>query len=94
MVGKIYVVTRIITAVNGFGIFQHRGFSKPRVLCMIMFIVLGIAAVAGYSGLFGAEAPDLRAATATLFVLLPIGATLQVRRLRAGVPPTAVHLRT
>ncbi len=121
--GQIYVVTTIITCVTGFGIFQHGGFGKPHVLGIITLVVLGVAAVAGYSNLFGrasrhvetvsysatlffhfipgisetstrlppgsplvanADAPALQVATGVLFAAFLVGATLQVRRLRAA----------
>jgi uncharacterized membrane protein len=53
LLGKIYVIATILTCLTGFGIFQHGGFNKAHVLGMIMLVVLGIAAVAGYSNLFG-----------------------------------------
>jgi uncharacterized membrane protein len=131
LVGKIYVVTTVITAVTGFGIFQHGGFGKPHVLGIITLVVLFVAAIAGSSRLFGraspyvetvsysatfffhtipgitetatrlplgaplvasAEAPELQAATAALFILFLLGATLQVRRLRAGASTSTVHV--
>jgi uncharacterized membrane protein len=122
LLGKVYVVGTIITCVTGFGIFQHGGFGNAHVLGIITLVVLGVAAVAGNSNLFGrasryvetvsysatfffhfipaitetstrlppgsplvasADAPALQVATAVLFVAFLIGATLQVRRLRA-----------
>jgi hypothetical protein len=121
-VGQVYVIMTVLTCLTGFGIFQHGGFGKPHVLGIVTLVVLAVAAVAGYSRLFGRaspyvetvsysvtfffhwipaiaetstrlplgapllaspEAPELQAATAALFVVLLIGATLQVRRLRA-----------
>lgn len=120
--GKLYVLTTVITCLTGFGIFQHGGFGKPHVLSVLTLVVLVVAAVAGYSRLYGraspyvetvsysatflfhlipgitetstrlplgaplvanAEAPALQAATAALFIAFLIGATLQVRHLRA-----------
>jgi uncharacterized membrane protein len=127
--GKIYIITTILTCLTGFGIFQHGGFGKPHVLGIITLVVLGVAYVAGYTRLYGrlspyietvsysatflfqlipgvtetttrlplgapllpsAEAPALQATSAVLFVVFLIGATLQVRRLRArlGQPAT------
>jgi hypothetical protein len=121
-VGQVYVIMTVLTCLTGFGIFQHGGFGKPHVLGIVTLVVLAIAAVAGYSRLFGRaspyvetvsysatfffhwipaiaetstrlplgapllsspEAPELQAATAALFVVFLIGATLQVRQLRA-----------
>jgi uncharacterized membrane protein len=53
LLGKIYVVTTIVTCVTGFGIFQHGGFGNAHVLGIITLVVLGVAAVAGHSNLFG-----------------------------------------
>ena len=58
LVGKIYVITTIVSCVNGFGIFQHGGFGKAYVLGIITLVVLGIALVAGNkSKLFGSASP-------------------------------------
>jgi uncharacterized membrane protein len=128
LLGKVYVVTTIVTCLTGFGIFQHGGFGNAHVLGIVTLVVLGVAAVAGHSSLFGraarhveavgysatfffhliptitetstrlppgsppvanADAPVLRVATALLFVAFLIGATLQVRRLRAARPASS-----
>lgn len=121
-VGQVYVIMTVLTCLTGFGIFQHGGFGKPHALGIVTLVVLAVAAVAGYSRVFGrasryvetvsysatfffhwipaitetstrlplgaplvanADAPELQAATAALFVAFLIGATLQVLRLRA-----------
>jgi uncharacterized membrane protein len=51
--GKIYVFTTVVTAATAFGIFQHGGFGKPHALAVITLVVLMVAALAGYSQLFG-----------------------------------------
>ncbi len=53
LVGKIYVVTTVITCLTAFGIFQHGGFGKAHVLAIITLVVLGVAWVAGTSRVFG-----------------------------------------
>ncbi len=122
LVGKIYVVTTVLTCLTGFGIFQHGGFGKPHVLGIVTLVVLGIAWLAGYTNVFGrlsayvetvsysatflfhmipaitetttrlplgapllpnADAPQLQTASGVLLLLFLIGATLQVRALRA-----------
>lgn len=132
MTGMTYVITTLITVLTGFGIFEHGGFGKPHILGIVTLLVLGIAAIAGYSRLLGRaspyvetasysltfffhfipgvtetatrlplgaplvaspEAPELQAVIGALFVLYLIGATLQVRRLRASAPMTPVHAR-
>lgn len=126
--GKLYIVTTILTCLTGFGIFQHGGFGKPHALGVLTLLVLVLAAVAGRTQLLGrasrhvevvsysatfffhlipamtetttrlpldapllanAEAPELQAATGVLFVLIVIGAALQVRRLGAERGVTA-----
>ena len=52
--GKTYVITTALTALTGFGIFQHGGFGKPHVLGVITLIVLAVAWAAGRTALFGA----------------------------------------
>lgn len=121
--GQIYVITTILTCLTALGIFQHGDFGKPHALALLTLLALGVAAVAGYSRLFGrasryietvsysatflfhwipaitetstrlppgaplvanADAPELQAAAAVLFIAFLAGATLQVRRLRRG----------
>jgi hypothetical protein len=53
MLGKVYVITTIITCLTGFGIFQHGGFGKPQVLGIVTLAVLGVAGVARYTNLYG-----------------------------------------
>src|SRR5471032_1927279 len=53
MLGKVYIVTTILTCLTGFGIFQHGGFGKPHVLGIITLVVLGIAGLAGSTRVFG-----------------------------------------
>ncbi len=52
-VGKVYVITTILTCLTGFGIFQHGGFGKPHMLGILTLLVLGVAALAGRTTLFG-----------------------------------------
>src|SRR3989475_9094500 len=53
LVGRLYVVTTVITCLTGFGIFQHGGFGKPHALGIITLVALVVAGVAGYSRVFG-----------------------------------------
>lgn len=54
--GRIYVVTTVLTCLTGFGIFQHGGFGKPHALGVLTLLVLGIAASAEYTRTFGRAA--------------------------------------
>jgi len=51
--GKTYVITTALTALTGFGIFQHGGFGKAHALGVITLVVLAVAWVAGRTALFG-----------------------------------------
>jgi uncharacterized membrane protein len=74
-VGKIYVVTTILTCVTGFGIFQHGGFGKAHVLGVITLLVLVIAFVSGSkTRLFGRWSPYIETVSYSLtffFHLIP-----------------------
>lgn len=86
--GQIYLWTTIITCLTGFGIFQHGGFGKPHALGVLTLLVLGAAAVAERTGLFG----RLSAYVATLSYSLTFflhfipGITETFTRLPAGQP--------
>jgi len=51
--GKTYVITTALTALTGFGIFQHGGFGKAHALGVITLVVLAVAWAAGRTALFG-----------------------------------------
>jgi len=55
-VGKVYVITTILTCLTGFGIFQHGGFGKPHALGIITLVVLALAMGAEKYGWFGRAA--------------------------------------
>ena len=83
LVGRIYVTTTVITCLTGFGIFQHGGFGKPHVL--------GVAAVAGNSRLFGRASPYVETISYSatfLFHMIP-GITETSIRLSLGAPLVA-----
>jgi hypothetical protein len=86
--GKIYVLTTVITCLTGFGIFQHGGFGKPHVLGIITLVVLGVAALAGYTKLFGRASPYLETVSYSatfLFHWIP-AITETTTRLPLGAP--------
>lgn len=86
--GRLYVVTTILTCVTGFGIFQHGGFGKPHVLGILTLVVLAVAALAGRGRGFGRAAPYVEtvAYSATFFFHLIPGFTETLTRL----PPAAL----
>lgn len=86
--GKTYVVTTVLTCLTGFGIFQHGGFGKPHVLGIITLVVLGVAALAARTPLFGRAAPYLETVSYSLtffFHMIP-GVTETSTRLPLGAP--------
>ena len=88
LVGKIYVITTILTCLTGFGIFQHGGFGKPHALGIITLVVLGVAAVAGYTRLYGRASPYIETVSYSatfLFHMIP-GITETTTRLPLGAP--------
>ena len=88
MLGKVYVVTTIVTCVTGFGIFQHGGFGKPHALGIITLAVLAVAAVAGYTNLFGRASRYVETVSYSatfLFHLIP-AITETSTRLPLGAP--------
>lgn len=88
LVGRVYVITTVITCLTGFGIFQHGGFGPPHVLGVITLVVLLVAAVAGKTRLFGRAAPYLETVSYSatfLFHLIP-AITETSTRLPLGAP--------
>jgi uncharacterized membrane protein len=88
LLGKIYIVTTVVTSLSGFGIFQHGGFGKPHVLGIVTLVVLAVAAVAGYTRLFGAASRYVETVSYSatfLFHLIP-GVTETTTRLPFGKP--------
>jgi len=86
--GKVYVVTTILTCLTGFGIFQHGGFGKPHVLGVITLLALLVAAVAGRWKLLGRASPYVETVSYSatfLFHLIP-AITETSTRLPLGAP--------
>lgn len=88
LLGKVYVWGTVLTCITGFFIFHHGGFGKPHVLGIITLIVLGIAAVAGYTNLFGRASRYVETVGYSLtvfFHFIPL-ITETSTRLPAGAP--------
>jgi uncharacterized membrane protein len=86
--GKVYVITTVLTCLTGFGIFQHGGFGKAHVLGIITLVVLGIAALAGRTTLFGRASAYVETISYTatfLFHMIP-AITETSTRLPFGAP--------
>ncbi|TCO80537.1 putative membrane protein [Plasticicumulans lactativorans] len=86
--GRLYVVTTVITCVTGFGIFQHGGFGKPHALGILTLVVLAVAALAERGRGFGRASPYVEtvAYSATLFFHLIPGFTETLTRLPPAAP--------
>jgi uncharacterized membrane protein len=78
-VGQTYLITTLITAATGLGIYQHGGFGAPHVLSLLTIAALVVGTLAASSTLFGRASRYVQ----TLLVLFLIGIALQIRWLRA-----------
>lgn len=86
--GKVYFITTALTAITGFGIFQHGGFGKPHALGVLTLVVLGIIVVASRTQLYGrwSKITEVVGYSATfLFHMIP-GITETTTRLPPGAP--------
>lgn len=89
--GKVYVITTIITCITSLGIFQHGGFGKPHVLAILTLVVLGIAALASTPRIFGRASRYVETVSYSatfLFHLIP-AITETSTRLPRGAPLVA-----
>ncbi|HEX2011104.1 MAG TPA: hypothetical protein VJN44_09230 [Roseateles sp.] len=86
--GRIYVITTVLTCLTGFGIFNHGGFGKAHVLGIATLLVLAAAWSAGRLGLFGAAAAYVEVVgySATFFFHMIPGVTETTIRLPVGKP--------
>lgn len=87
-VGKVYVITTILTCLTGFGIYQHGGFGKPHVLGVITLITLAVAALAGNGKRFGRASRYVETISysATFFFHMIPAITETATRLPVGAP--------
>jgi hypothetical protein len=88
-VGKIYVITTILTCVTAFGIFHHGGFGKAHVLGIITLFVLGIALASGEKiKIFGRFSPYVETVcySMTFFFHLVPAVTETATRLPVSAP--------
>ena len=89
--GKIYIGMTIASCVTGLFIFHHGGFGKPHVLAIVTLLVLAIAALAGYSNVFGRASRLIETVSYSatfLFHFIP-GITETSTRLPGGAPLVA-----
>ena len=89
LAGRIYIFATIVTCATALGIYQHGRFGNAHVLAILTLIVLGLAVLAGNSGVFGAKSRIVAAvaysatflfhlipAFAEAFTRLPLGSPL------------------
>lgn len=87
-VGRVYVLTTVLTCLTGFGIFQHGGFGKPHILGIVTLLVLTLAWWAGRKRSTSRFAPYVEAVAYSLtffFHMIP-GVTETATRLPLGAP--------
>jgi uncharacterized membrane protein len=85
---RLYLVTTLLTATTGLGIFQHGGFGPPHVLSLLTLLALAVGWLAAARRPFGAASRwlQLLAFSSTfLFHLIP-GFTETLTRLPVGAP--------
>lgn len=51
--GTVYVAATVGACLTGFGIFRHGGFNEAHMLGVVTLLVLGLAALAGKTRVFG-----------------------------------------
>ncbi len=86
--GRTYLLTTLLTAATGLGIFQHGGFGPPHALSILTLLALAAGAAAEFSGVLGRWSRQAQAAcySATmLFHMIP-GFTESLTRLPPGQP--------
>jgi uncharacterized membrane protein len=86
--GRTYLVTTLLTALTGLGIFQHGGFGPPHVLSILTLLALGVGYAASATGVRARRSRYLQAicySATMLFHMIP-GFTETLTRLPAGQP--------
>ena len=86
--GRTYLVTTLLTAVTGLGIFQHGGFGPPHALSILTILALAIGTVAALTGAFGRWSRYVQAisySVTLLFHMIP-AFTETLTRLPPGQP--------
>ena len=86
--GQVYFVTTLLTAVTGFGIFQHGGFGKAHALGILTLLVLVVIMVAYRTQFYGrwSKVVEVVGYSATfLFHMIP-AVTETTTRLPLGAP--------
>ena len=72
--GRTYLVTTLLTALTGLGIFQHGGFGPPHALAILTLLALVVGFAASVTGALGRRARYLQAvcySATMLFHMIP-----------------------
>lgn len=83
--GRTYLITTLLTALTGLGIFQHGGFGPPHVLAILTLLALAVGYAAAVTGVLGRRSRYLQAVcfSATLLFHMIPGFTETLTRLPA-----------
>ena len=86
--GRTYLVTTLLTAATGLGIYQHGGFGAPHVLSLLTILALAVGTVAALTGAFGRWSVYVQAIcfSGTMFFHMIPGFTETLTRLPLGRP--------
>jgi hypothetical protein len=86
--GRLYLYTTLLSVLTGFGIFQHGGFGKPHALGLLTLLVLGVAALAARTRVFGRASAYVETVSysATVFFHMIPGVAESTTRLPPGSP--------
>lgn len=88
--GRLYVVTTVLTCLTGFGIFRRGGFNEAHMLGVATLLAIGLAWLAA-RGALGARSPYIEtvALSLTVFFHFIPGITETSLRLPVGAPLAA-----
>jgi len=89
-VGRLYVVTTVLTCLTGFGIFRRGGFNEAHLLGVATLLTVGLAWLAA-RGTLGSRSPYIEtvALSLTVFFHFIPGITETSLRLPVGAPLVA-----
>lgn len=88
LLGRIYLVTTLLTVLTALGIFQHGGFGPPHVFALLTLLALAVGFAASKTGVLARRSRVLQAvcySTTMLLHLIP-GLTETLTRLPLGDP--------
>jgi uncharacterized membrane protein len=74
--GRLYVVTTVLTCITGFGIFRRGGFNEAHMLGVATLLTVGLAWLAA-RGALGARSPYIETVALSLTVGAPLAASTE-----------------